>query len=66
MFYVRKFVFNLYQTNQVTILTYHRVCITLIWLKCMPGNVFNNRYIIFNRSMAEAFPSMSSGAGVES
>ena len=66
MFYLRKFIFNLYQTNQVTILTYHTVCITLIWLKCMPGNVFKNSYIIFNRSMAEAFPSMSSGARVGS
>ena len=66
MFHLRKFVFNLYQTNQVTILTYHTVCITLIWLKCMPGDVFKNSYIIFNRSMAEAFPSMSSGTRVES
>ena len=32
----------------------------------MPGNVFKNSYIIFNRRMAEAFPSTSSGAGVES
>ena len=66
MCYVWKFIFNLYQTNQVTILTYHTVCITLIWLKCMPGNVFKNSYIIFNRSMAEAFPLTSSGTKVES
>ena len=32
----------------------------------MPGNVFKNSYIFFNRSMAEAFPSTSSGTRVES
>ena len=32
----------------------------------MPGNVFKMSHIIFNRSMAEAFPSMSSHTGVES
>ena len=32
----------------------------------MPENVFKLSHIIFNRSMAEAFPSMSSHARVES